>query len=92
MLNSNGNKGAFIYGPHATYDNNAIKKKLSDFEGKKFISLFLNIHDYAKVMLLKTSYLEKDVFVEEIINTAIEINCKDDTKKWIKLVIKDLKW
>ena len=92
IIKNKGNKGAFIFGPHANHDKKAIAVKINKLEKEGFFVLFTDIQSYIKDTLFKIpSYSKKD-FADDLLHTASEINCKDSTKKWIHTLMKTLNW
>lgn len=83
IIENGGKKGGFIYGPRATFDQESIKIKLYSYEQKKFITMFLGILTYAKMMLFQTPNMNLTSFIQLVMDTAIEINSKEETKLWI---------
>ena len=83
VIENGGKKGGFIYGPRATFDQETIKVKLYSYEEKKFITMFLGILTYAKMMLFQTPNMNLSSFIQLVMDTAIEINSKEETKAWI---------
>jgi len=92
VLKANGRKGEFIYGPKATFDLKQIDHKLREFENKGFYTLLHDVYSYCKHTLLKIELYSKQEFIDTLFDTAIEINCKEDTKKWIQELLTELKW
>lgn len=90
IIDNNGKKGAFIYGPRAAYDQESIKIKLYSYEKKKFITLFFGILTYSRMMLFQTPNMNLSNFLQLIMDTAIEINSKEETKLWIHEVQKEI--
>ena len=88
----NGKKGEFIYGPQATFEKEKVHKKLQEFEEKGFFTLFHNIFLYSKHTLFKIELHDKQAFVESLIETATEVNSKEETKKWIQELLTNLSW
>lgn len=92
IIEGKGKKGQFIYGPNAKFDDAIIKAKLTEFDKKGFMTLFLDIHTYSRFMLFKTDLLDKKEFIECLMQTATEINAKEAVKKWIQSLLSQLGW
>ena len=89
IIQKGGKKGGFIYGPRATYDQEKIKIKLYSYEEKRFVTMFLGILTYSKMMLFQTPNMDLKSFIQLIMDTTIEINSKEETKVWIHEVHKE---
>lgn len=87
-----GSKGQFIYGPNAQFDKEQIEKRIGEFENEKFMVLLQDIFTYSKTMVFKIDLRSKQEFIDTIMATAIEINCKDETKTWIQFLLAELNW
>lgn len=92
IIENSGKKGQFVYGPNATFDNEVITTKLDSYESKGFMTLFMDIYSYSRYMLFKTDVLYKQEFIDTLTLTAIEINSKEEVKKWIQNLLSELKW
>lgn len=92
IIENGGKKGQFVYGPNAEYDNEVISAKLESFENKGFMTLFMDIYSYSRFMLFKTDVLNKQEFIDTLIQTSIEINSKEEVKKWVQNLLNDLNW
>ncbi|WP_457618080.1 restriction endonuclease, SacI family [Lutibacter sp.] len=92
IIESGGKKGQFIYGPNATFNERDIIQKLKIYESNGFMTLFMDIHSYTRYMLFKADVLNKQEFIDTLIQTAIEINAKEEVMKWIKKLLQDLHW
>ena len=87
-----GSKGQFIYGPNASFDKDQIEKRISEFENVKFMVLLQDIFTYSRIMIFKIDLNSKQEFIDTIMDTAIEINSKDETKAWIQFLLLELAW
>jgi hypothetical protein len=87
-----GVKGQFVYGPNATFEENKLSKRISDFEKDGFMVLFQDIFTYSRTMLFKIDLNSKQDFIDTIMKTTVEINAKDETKKWIQELLTILEW
>lgn len=92
IIQANGKKGEFIYGSNATFDSDLIEAKLKEFENKGFYTLLHDIYSYSRQSLFKIELYSKLEFIETLLVTATEINCKEDTKKWIQELLIQLNW
>lgn len=79
MIAAHVNRGSFVYGPRATFDEEKIKITLYSFEKKRFITLFMGILPYIRLVLFQTPYLDTKKFLQILLNTAREINARDAT-------------
>lgn len=80
MIAAHVNRGSFVYGPRATFDEEQIKITLYSFEQKKFITLFMGVLPYARLVLFQTPYLDTKRFLQILLDTAWEINSKECTR------------
>ncbi len=92
IIRNKGNKGAFIFGPHANFNKKAIVGKIEQFEEQGFFILFTDIRTYIKDTLFKIPSYSKKGFAKNILLTAKEINCKTGTRKWIHALMAELNW
>ncbi len=92
MQKNGATQGQFIFGPNVNYDHSLIATKILDFEKNGFMVLLEDINSYSRMMIFKTDIADKQQFIDLIMETAIEINCKEDTKKWIQTLFCELKW
>lgn len=92
IIKSGGKKGQFVYGPNASFDNEVITAKLARFESKGFMTLFMDIYSFSRYILFKTDVLNKQEFIDSLIQTAVEINSKEDVKKRIHKLLSELNW
>lgn len=77
------NKFLFIYGLNANYDKAELARSISDNAKNNVILSVQSISKYVSNMLIRISIENPVLFVNEIMNIAVEINCKEDTKLWI---------
>jgi hypothetical protein len=92
MQENGATKGQFIFGPNAKYNRKLIGVKISNFEKNGFMVLLEDIYSYSRMMIFKVDIKNKQEFIDLIMETAIEINCKEDTMHWIQSVLKELNW
>ncbi|MFA6618637.1 MAG: restriction endonuclease, SacI family [Candidatus Neomarinimicrobiota bacterium] len=92
IIQANGKKGEFIFGANATFDQEKLESKIKEFETKGFYTLLHDIYSYSKHSLMKIELYKKSEFVDSIFETANEINCKEETKKWIQELLTELNW
>lgn len=92
IIDSGGKKGQFVYGPNASFKQDVINAKLESFEKKGFMTLFMDIFSFSRYMLFKTDVLNKQEFIDTLMETAVEINSKEEVKKWIQNLLSELKW
>ena len=92
IIENKGLKGAFVYGPRATYDSDSVRLKLFDYQKKKFFTLFIDIYTYSKIMLFHSKVTDKNLFIKILMETANEINCKNVIKERIHELLKTLNW
>lgn len=79
MIAANVKRGSFVYGPRATFDAEKVKITLFDFEQKKFVTLFMEILPYVRLVLFQTPHVETSNFIQLLLDTTHEINAKDCT-------------
>ncbi len=92
IIENKGTKGVFICGPKSSFDQDSINTKLNEYEKKGFLTLFLDIHTYSKMMLFRINITDKSIFIKALMDTAICINSKESVKAWIQELLKKLKW
>ena len=83
MIKNDAKHGSFLFGPRASFDKDQVRLKLYCYQEKRFIFLFMSVLSYCRMMLLRTPIADFNRFFELIMETAIEINAKNETKKWI---------
>jgi hypothetical protein len=92
IIEHKGSKGAFIYGSKASFDEKSIYSKLNEYEKRKFITLFLDIRTYSKIMLFKSNINDKSTFIKTLMETAVKINSKESVRVWIQELLTELHW
>jgi hypothetical protein len=92
IIQSKGIKGQFIYGVNAFFDEKEVTERISRYEKKGFMVLFQDILTYSRTMIFKTDLDNKQEFIDTIIQTAIEINSKEEVKSWIQKLLLELNW
>jgi len=92
MIKGGATKGIFVYGPRASYDEKKVRAGLNKFKGKKFFPLFVDIYNYSRMMLFRCSSSEKESFLKAVMETVSQSNAREDVRKWIKEVLKELDW
>lgn len=89
---NSGKKGQFIYGSNGTFDKDALQERIAKFEKEGFLVLFQDIYTYSKTMIFKADLNSKQEFIDTLMETAVEINCKNETKVWIQSLLDELGW
>jgi len=79
MIAAHLKRGSFVYGPRATFDSAKVKITLYSFEQKKFVTLFMEVLSYVRLVLFKTPDIERGNFVQVLLDTVREINGKEET-------------
>ena len=79
MIAANVKRGSFVYGPRATFDAEKVKITLFDFEQKKFVTLFMEILQYVRLVLFQTPRVQMNNFIQLLLDITHEINAKDCT-------------
>ncbi len=92
VLKNNGKKAAFIYGIDAAFNKKSVLSTIEEYEKKGVFVLFLDIRTHIKNTLFRLPTCTKQDFINGIINTSQEINCKEETKVWIKDNTSKLGW
>ncbi len=92
IIQSKGSKGAFIFGPHASFDKKSIKSKIKELESEGFFILFTSINQYIKDSLFKMPTHSRERFIKAIFRTAKEVNCKKDTSDWAHSLMNSIGW
>lgn len=90
MIQNQAKRGSFIYGPRASFDEERVKITLYNFEQKKFVTLFMEIRQYVRLILFQTPNVKKTNFIQLLLDTAVEINAKKETIEWIHNIYEDL--
>lgn len=81
MIAAHVKRGSFVYGPRATFDEDKVKITLYSFEQKKFVTLFMGVLPYVRLVLFQTPHVEKQNFLQILLDTTHEINAKECTIK-----------
>jgi len=92
IIQNKGSKGAFIFGPHASYDKTLILSKIKQLEDEGFFVLFTSIQKYIKDTLFKMPSHSKGNFTKALFRTAKEINCKESTIEWMHDLMTAINW
>ena len=79
MIAAHINRGSFVYGPRATFDEDKVKITLYNFEQKRFVTLFMGVLPYVRLVLFQTPRAETRNFLQILLDTTHEINAKDCT-------------
>lgn len=82
VLNAGGRKAIFIYGPQASYDNEAIQKLQASYNDKGLYTYVGDIFQYIRLLFVRN---ESDFagFFDLILETAKDVNCKQVTLDWV---------
>lgn len=91
MVKNNGDKGVFIYGSKASFNENQVRIKLSEYEKMNFYTVFTDIISYIRMTLFRIQLENNTQFIDELMKTAIEINAKETTKTWIRDLLAEQK-
>ncbi|MEI7014015.1 restriction endonuclease, SacI family [Leptospira licerasiae] len=92
IIKHKGSKGVFIFGPNATFDHKQIEITLYEYEKRNFYTLFLDIFIFARIMLFRIQPQGKKRFLETLFTILKEINCKNETRAWVKETLSKLGW
>lgn len=92
IIDNGGKKGQFIFGRNARFNEDVINAKLEFYEEKGFMTLFMDIFSFSRYMLFKTDMLDKQEFIDTLMETSVEINSKEEVKKWIQNLLSELNW
>lgn len=76
MIAAHVNRGSFVYGPRATFDEEKVKITLYNFEQKKFVTLFMGVLPYVRLVLFQTPHVDTRQFIQLLLDTTHEINAK----------------
>lgn len=79
MIAAQVNRGSFVYGPRATFDEEKVKITLYSFEQKKFVTLFMGVLPYVRLVLFQTPHVDTRNFLQILLDTTREINAKERT-------------
>lgn len=91
-IKNSGEKGQFIFGPNAHHVWSDIRSTLKTYADKGFFTFFMSIFQYSRIMLFKIGTLNKQAFVDTLIDSANEINAKVETREWIQELLEKLNW
>ena len=92
MLLHGANKGQFVFGRHASFDEEAMTARILEFEKQGFMVLFTNLDIYCRTMVFKIEIAERQEFIDAVFKTASEINCKKEVLLYIHSILEDLHW
>lgn len=92
VLQNKGKKAAFIYGTQAEFNEEAILKKVKEFEKKGLFVLIQDVNSHVKNSLFRLPICTKQDFIQSLIATSKSVNCKDTTKEWMVQLFSELKW
>lgn len=90
IIKNSGEKGQFIFGPNANHIWSDVRPTLKTYASKGFFTFFMGIFQYSRIMLFKIGTLNKQAFVDTLINAVNEINAKAETREWIQELLKKL--
>lgn len=79
MIAAHINRGSFVYGPRATFDEDKVKITLYNFEQKRFVTLFMGVLPYVRLVLFQSPQARTREFLQILLDTAKEMNVKDCT-------------
>lgn len=79
MIAAHVRRGSFVYGPRATFDEEQVKITLYNFEQKRFVTLFMGVLPYVRLVLFQTPQARTAGFLQLLLDTAHEINAKRET-------------
>lgn len=92
IIANSGEKGQFIFGPNANHDWHDIRPILKNYAKHGFFTFFMGIFQYSRAMLFKIGTLNKQAFVDTLIESANEINAKVEVREWIHELLTRLNW
>lgn len=79
MIAAHVRRGSFVYGPRASFDEEKVKITLYSFEQKKFVTLFMELLPYVRLVLFQTPHVDTRGFLQILLDTAHEMNAKECT-------------
>lgn len=79
MIAAHVGRGSFVYGPRASFDEEQVKITLYSFEQKKFVTLFMGVLPYVRLVLFQTPRVDTRGFLQVLLDTAHEMNAKEHT-------------
>lgn len=85
-------RGSFVYGPRATFDEEQVKITLYNLEQKRFVTLFMGVLPYVRIVLFKTPHIERSNFLQILLDTVREINGKECTMRRVHTIADELNW
>lgn len=90
MIAAEVNRGSFVYGPRASFDEEEIKITLYSFEQKKFVTLFMSVLEYVRIVLFKTPHIDTRTFLQILLDTVHEINAKGSTIQRVHSIAEEM--
>jgi len=92
IVSAKGQKAAFIYGIRASFDKESVFKKIEEYEKAGVCIVFQDITTHIRNILFRLPQSTREDFVECMIETIRQVNCKDLTKNWLRQVFTELNW
>ncbi len=77
MFAAGSDRGVFVYGQHADFDEEEIRKVVHEYSKKGFLILFCNIITYSKFVLFKLPSESYAMFLGLLRDVASQINSSD---------------
>ncbi len=90
MIAAHIRRGSFVYGPRATFDEDKVKITLYSFEQKKFVTLFMGVLPYVRLVLFQTPHVETRGFLQILLDTTHEMNAKDCTVRRVHSLAEEM--
>ncbi len=90
MIAAHVRRGSFVYGPRATFDEEKVKVTLYSFEKRKFVTLFIGVLPYVRLVLFQTPHVATNGFLQLLLDTAHEINAKEETIRRIHAIAAEM--
>lgn len=83
-------KFMFVYGPHANYERKSILELIDEYAQKGVICILISLMGFSRLALFNIPHIDRDTFIEAIMEVAREINCTPDVLGYIKTAIADI--
>lgn len=92
VVAAKGQKAAFIFGLRASFDRDAVSKKIEEYEKQGLCIIFQDIITHIRNILFRLPQCTTEDFICCLIEISKHVNCKDATTDWMMQVFSELKW
>lgn len=80
-------KFMFVYGPHANYDRKSISELIDEYAKKGVICILISLIGLSRLALFNIPHIDRDIFIETMMDVARDINCTTDVLEYIQRTI-----